>query len=268
MVLLWLTFSFSLSFNRLVWPCYHLPGLLHICITLTFFHLLQQEQVMDTSKLFIEPGNKPSTATSALLLDFWFLKSRNLCRDLNNTSQRRADELTGALGFWVCRPVSPEDAHLHPILFLDSAKVNSCLQPHSQSSSSQEMLCCLRKRVNIFSLLLIIGWLLEKPHQIHTCCQQRPDADLLLPYQQASAQAWPNWVSCRPSSPGLVRGGDGAVGVLTGTESVKHLLVNCRFLPGTAHRLAERLHCLWCCRAPHAQLSQICLLLPLLHFNK
>lgn len=139
------------------------------CITLNFFHLLQWEQVMDTYKLFTQPGSKLNTATSALLRDFWFLANRNLCGDLNTISQRRADKLTGALSFWMCSPVNPEVTHLHLILSLDSAKVNSWLQPHSQSRSNHEMLCCLRKRVNIVSLLLFIGRFLEKPHQRYTC---------------------------------------------------------------------------------------------------
>lgn len=110
---------------------------------------------------------------------------------------------------WVlgCADQSAQRSHICTPYSLYAAKVNSWLQAHSQSRSSHEMFHCLRKRVNIFSLLLIVGWFFKKPHQRHASCQQCPSADLLLPYQQASAQAWLNWVSCHPCSPGLVRGG-------------------------------------------------------------
>lgn len=88
------------------------------------------------------------------------------------------------------------------------------LAPASQPKQEMhEMLCCLRKRVNIVSLLLIIGRFLEKPHQRYARYLQCPSADLLLPCQQASAQAWPNWASCHPSSPGLACGRWGCWGV-------------------------------------------------------
>lgn len=180
------------------------------CITLNFFHLLQWEQVMDTYKLFTQPGSRLNTATSALLQDFWFLANRNLCGDLNTTSQRRADRCSEFLDV---QPSEPRGHTPAPHTLFGFSR-SEFLAPASQPKQEMhEMLCCLRKRVNIVSLLLIIGRFLEKPHQRYACYLQCPSADLLLPCQQASAQAWPNWASCHTSSPGLACGRWGCWGV-------------------------------------------------------
>lgn len=161
--------------------------------------------------------------------------------------------MIGALGFWVCRPLSLGVTRLHPTVSLDSAKVNSWLQPHSQSRSSHEMLCYLRKRVNIYSLFFDHRMIFRNASSKTGLLLAMSQCRLAPPLSASISSGLAKLGALYPSSPGLVRGEDGAVGVLTGTESAQHLLVSYCFLPSTATDQP----CLWCCHAPHAQLSQI-----------